>query len=283
MTTFFTVVCFGFIRFISAELILLPFNSLFLYVNGTQSFYLIFFRINDLFLILFFLTGETTQQIPSERRGSTVWPGVFTIQGHTLENKCHFLCHLNLTFALCYYSNEINLFLLPLFAHLHPQLISSMSSLAEYCLPSILRTLFDWYKRQNGLEDESHEYRPRANTKSKKWANTGRLRTKWVKVQYQKAITNKNQSILTQWEIFFLCICLSDEQQKDYLLERRDLAIDFIFSLVLIEVLKQVSFTLQWLCTCRCPHTSKYGSAFKTSANASSGFILTCDYNNPEW
>uniref|UniRef100_A0A3B3BYI9 Cell morphogenesis protein N-terminal domain-containing protein n=1 Tax=Oryzias melastigma TaxID=30732 RepID=A0A3B3BYI9_ORYME len=78
------------------------------------------------------------------------------------------------------------------------QLISSMSSLAEYCLPSILKTLFDWYKRQNGLEDESHEYRPRANTKSK-----------------------------------------NDEQQKDYLLERRDLAIDFIFSLVLIEVLKQ--------------------------------------------
>lgn len=36
-------------------------------------------------------------------------------------------------------------------------------------------------------------------------------------------------------------VCRSDEQQKDYLLERRDLAIDFIFSLVLIEVLKQVS------------------------------------------
>ncbi|XP_056139794.1 protein furry homolog [Lampris incognitus] len=79
------------------------------------------------------------------------------------------------------------------------QLISSMSSLAEYCLPSILRTLFDWYKRQNGLEEESHEYRPRSNTKSK-----------------------------------------NDEQQRDYLLERRDLAIDFIFSLVLIEVLKQM-------------------------------------------
>ncbi|KAJ8368505.1 hypothetical protein SKAU_G00085330 [Synaphobranchus kaupii] len=79
------------------------------------------------------------------------------------------------------------------------QLISTMSSLAEYCLPSVLRTLFDWYKRQNGLEDESHEYRPRAGTKSK-----------------------------------------NDEQQRDYLLERRDLAIDFIFSLVLIEVLKQI-------------------------------------------
>uniref|UniRef100_A0A8C9W5I9 FRY microtubule binding protein n=1 Tax=Scleropages formosus TaxID=113540 RepID=A0A8C9W5I9_SCLFO len=79
------------------------------------------------------------------------------------------------------------------------QLVSAMSSLAEYCLPSILRTLFDWYRRQNGLEDESHQYRPRANTKSK-----------------------------------------NDEQQKDYLLERRDLAIDFIFSIVLIEVLKQI-------------------------------------------
>ncbi|NXP86267.1 FRY protein, partial [Passerina amoena] len=31
-----------------------------------------------------------------------------------------------------------------------------------------------------------------------------------------------------------------DEQQRDYLMERRDLAIDFIFSLVLIEVLKQI-------------------------------------------
>ncbi|XP_054649136.1 protein furry homolog isoform X4 [Dunckerocampus dactyliophorus] len=79
------------------------------------------------------------------------------------------------------------------------QLLSTMSSLAEYCLPSILRTLFDWYRRQNSLEEELHEYRPRANTKSK-----------------------------------------NDEQQRDYLLERRDLAIDFIFSLALIEVLKQM-------------------------------------------
>lgn len=40
-----------------------------------------------------------------------------------------------------------------------------------------------------------------------------------------------------------LCVC-SDEQHrdKDYLLERRDLAIDFIFCLVSVEVLKQVSF-----------------------------------------
>ncbi|XP_061439277.1 protein furry homolog-like isoform X3 [Rhineura floridana] len=81
------------------------------------------------------------------------------------------------------------------------QLISSMSSVSEHCLPSLLRTLFDWYKRQNGTEDESYEYRPRSSTKSK-----------------------------------------GDEQQRerDYLLERRDLAVDFIFCLVLVEVLKQI-------------------------------------------
>lgn len=41
--------------------------------------------------------------------------------------------------------------------------------------------------------------------------------------------------------LFFSSSSRSDEQQRDYLLERRDLAIDFIFSLVLIEVLKQVT------------------------------------------
>ncbi|XP_077574079.1 protein furry homolog-like isoform X2 [Stigmatopora nigra] len=81
------------------------------------------------------------------------------------------------------------------------QLISSMSSIAEHCLPSLLRTLFDWYRRQSGTEDESYEYRPRSSTKSK-----------------------------------------GDEQHrdKDYLVERRDLAIDFMFCLVSVEVLKRI-------------------------------------------
>jgi len=52
------------------------------------------------------------------------------------------------------------------------QLISSMSSIAEHCLPSLLRTLFDWYRRQSGTEDESYEYRPRSSTKSKGWGDT---------------------------------------------------------------------------------------------------------------
>ncbi|CAM9280094.1 unnamed protein product [Lampetra planeri] len=81
------------------------------------------------------------------------------------------------------------------------QLLSAMSAVAEYCLPSLLRTLIDWFKRQNGVDDESHEYRPRSSTKSK-----------------------------------------GDEQHRDrdFLFERRDLAIDFIFCLALIEVLKQI-------------------------------------------
>lgn len=47
-----------------------------------------------------------------------------------------------------------------------------MSSIAEHCLPSLLRTLFDWYRRQSGTEDESYEYRPRSSTKSKGYTHT---------------------------------------------------------------------------------------------------------------
>lgn len=43
--------------------------------------------------------------------------------------------------------------------------------------------------------------------------------------------------------VLVLGSCFRDEQhrERDYLLERRDLAVDFIFCLVLVEVLKQVS------------------------------------------
>lgn len=43
--------------------------------------------------------------------------------------------------------------------------------------------------------------------------------------------------------VLLLGSCCRDEQhrERDYLLERRDLAVDFIFCLVLVEVLKQVS------------------------------------------
>ncbi|KAJ7410468.1 hypothetical protein WISP_108172 [Willisornis vidua] len=107
------------------------------------------------------------------------------------------------------------------------QLISSMSSVAEHCLPSLLRTLFDWYRRQNGTEDESYEYRPRSSTKSK------------------GSFQEKGQDVTAapKPKVFLVIHFVNrDEQQRerDYLLERRDLAVDFIFCLVLIEVLKQI-------------------------------------------
>lgn len=53
-------------------------------------------------------------------------------------------------------------------------------------------------------------------------------------------------SVLCLIAVFLISYFRDDQQrERDYLLERRDLAVDFIFCLVLIEVLKQVrSFAL---------------------------------------
>lgn len=53
-------------------------------------------------------------------------------------------------------------------------------------------------------------------------------------------------SVLCLIPMFLISYFRDDQQrERDYLLERRDLAVDFIFCLVLIEVLKQVrSFAL---------------------------------------
>lgn len=127
-----------------------------------------------------------------------------------------------------------------------------MSSIAEHCLPSLLRTLFDWYRRQSGTEDESYEYRPRSSTKSKGWEALHSLLThssfphphiiyKWLLFLIRiKMSFSQNLTVINDLSPY----ACSDEQHrdKDYLLERRDLAIDFIFCLVSVEVLKQVSF-----------------------------------------
>lgn len=72
----------------------------------------------------------------------------------------------------------------------------------------------------------------------------------WTRCQCGTATWNYIQDFQDKVNVtvsfFFLLLWFSDEQQKDYLLERRDLAIDFIFSLVLIEVLKQVGFEQGW-------------------------------------
>ncbi|GAB6027284.1 hypothetical protein CHUAL_001566 [Chamberlinius hualienensis] len=81
------------------------------------------------------------------------------------------------------------------------QLLSAFGSVAEHCLPSLLRTLFAWYERQ-GLDSGFSEHKQRIDIKGK-----------------------GDQP---------------ERTEKDYLLERRDLAVEFIFCLVLIEVLRQL-------------------------------------------
>ncbi|XP_067137576.1 protein furry [Centruroides vittatus] len=84
---------------------------------------------------------------------------------------------------------------------LFDQLLSAFGSASEHCLPSLLRTLFAWYDRQ-GIDSSNQEQKLRSDSKSK-----GEM---------------------------------TERTERDYLHERRDLAVEFIFCLVLIEVLKQL-------------------------------------------
>lgn len=43
------------------------------------------------------------------------------------------------------------------------QLLSSLSSVAENCLPSLLRALFQWYERQNPMDEAGNYLYRRAN------------------------------------------------------------------------------------------------------------------------
>jgi len=82
------------------------------------------------------------------------------------------------------------------------QLLQAFGTVAEHCLPSLLRTLIAWYERQ-GIEWIISDYRPsKSDSKGK--------------------------------------VELSQVSEMEFVSERRDLAVEFIFCLVLIEVLKQL-------------------------------------------
>ncbi|KAL7630650.1 UNVERIFIED_CONTAM: hypothetical protein RMT77_019147, partial [Armadillidium vulgare] len=84
------------------------------------------------------------------------------------------------------------------------QLLSAFGNVSEQCLPSFLRTLFAWYTRQGVIE----------------W---GSMDGKYKQDPSKKGSDSWNAGV-----------------EKEQLSERRDLAVDFIFCLVLIEVLKQL-------------------------------------------
>ncbi|XP_025832530.1 protein furry homolog [Agrilus planipennis] len=92
------------------------------------------------------------------------------------------------------------------------QLLSAFGSVAEHCLPSLLRTLFAWYERQMS-ETPGTE---------------------------QKKVDQKGKSIMNI--VSGSTSETVERSEADIQQERRDLAVEFIFCLVLIEVLKQLSF-----------------------------------------
>ena len=78
----------------------------------------------------------------------------------------------------------------------------AFGSVAEHCLPSILKTLIAWYEKQ-GVEWIVSDYKPSKSDSKGKFE-------------------------------------LSLVSEMEFVSERRDLAVEFIFCLVLIEVLKQL-------------------------------------------
>ena len=81
------------------------------------------------------------------------------------------------------------------------QILSAFGSVAEHCLPSILKTLIAWYEKQ-GVEWIVSDYKPSKSDSRGKFE-------------------------------------LSLVSEMEFVSERRDLAVEFIFCLVLIEILKQ--------------------------------------------
>ncbi|XP_969290.2 protein furry [Tribolium castaneum] len=92
------------------------------------------------------------------------------------------------------------------------QLLSAFGCVAEHCLPSLLRALYSWYERQ--MAEVSHHEQKKSDIKQKS-------------IIYMVA-GNSTETV--------------ERSEVDIQKERRDLAVEFIFCLVLIEVLKQLSF-----------------------------------------
>ncbi|CAB3359556.1 Hypothetical predicted protein [Cloeon dipterum] len=95
------------------------------------------------------------------------------------------------------------------------QLLGSFGSVAEHCLPSLLKTLFAWYERQ--ISSNSGTTSPASSAASPE----------------QKRVSTESKGKAND---------LSSAAEGDVATEKRDLAVEFLFCLVLIEILKQLPF-----------------------------------------
>lgn len=99
------------------------------------------------------------------------------------------------------------------------QLLTAFGTAAEHCLPSQLRLLFEWHQRQMAATAVFAEDNQRI-----------------IKLYSEAQFSSKSGS-LTKSNIQSLD---NSDLEIFYILEKRDLAVEFIFCLVLIEVLKQL-------------------------------------------
>ncbi|CAH0545977.1 unnamed protein product [Brassicogethes aeneus] len=130
------------------------------------------------------------------------------------------------------------------------QLLSAFGSVAEHCLPSLLKALFSWYERQMS-EVQSQEHK-KSDIK-------------------QKSIINIVAGNTTE---------TVERSEADIQKEKRDLAVEFIFCLVLIEVLKQLSFhpghedLVQYIENIALKHF-KYREGIQTSPNGANIHMIS--------
>lgn len=95
------------------------------------------------------------------------------------------------------------------------QLLTAFGSVGEHCLPSLLKTLFAWYEKQMASTSDYLEAKG----------------LKATLTEAQSKGTNKSNSSAGD---------AYEKSEQLYLLEKRDLAVEFIFCLFLIEVLKRL-------------------------------------------
>jgi len=94
------------------------------------------------------------------------------------------------------------------------QLLTALGSVAEHCLPSLLKTVFAWYERQLSASSEF-------------------LEEKRLKINLTDSQSKASTKSTSGAELL-------EKSEQLYLLEKRDLCLEFIFCLFLIEVLKQL-------------------------------------------
>lgn len=95
------------------------------------------------------------------------------------------------------------------------QVLTAFGSVAEHCLPSLLQTLFAWYEKQLAA---SFDYLELKGLKSN------------LTESQSKGTNKSNASSGDAYE----------KSEQLYILEKRDLCVEFIFCLFLIEVLRQL-------------------------------------------